>query len=67
MNAFGSMGTILVIMQLVFIVFLPIMLVIFVFSHKKMAESHERLSSAIEKIALEMRRKNNQKMEEEKE
>lgn len=67
MNTFGALGPIFLIMQLVFMVFLPVMLVIFVFSHKKIAESHERLSNSIEKIALDMRRKNNQNKEEEKE
>ena len=67
MNAFGAIGTLFVYIQLIFMVFIPIMLVMFVFAHKKMADSHERLSSAIEKIALEMRRKNNQKKEEETE
>ena len=61
MNSFGSLGLVLLIFQLVFMAFLPIMLVMFVFSHKKLAESHERLSTAIEKIANEMRRNNSKK------
>lgn len=64
MNSLGALGSIFIWMQLVFMVFLPIMLVIFVFSHKKLAESHERLSNAIEKIANEMRRNNSKKKEE---
>lgn len=64
MSSLGAIGSIFIWMQLVFMVFLPIMLVIFVFSHKKLSESHERLSIAIEKIANEMRRNNAMKKEE---
>ena len=60
-NFFHFISSFLPLLLFLYIIFIPVLIIMFVFAHKKIYDTNDRFGSSIDKFTLELKRFNNKK------